>query len=107
MQLNSIELEKAININKQILIIAKEEISYWALVPLSKLEGYDIDALNGSCAEDDIPLHLKDDILTLFKRLGIIPIEINDDIIVDLKEYLHPIPPFQVDDICSISIVHG
>jgi hypothetical protein len=103
MQLNSIELEKAISINKQILLIAKEEITYWALVPSSKLNDYDLDALNGCCLEDgDIPPERRDDIITIFQRLGIIPIE--GDIEDDLKQYLHPIPPFRVDDICSISL---
>jgi hypothetical protein len=108
MQLNSLELEKVVNIDKQILLIAKEELTYWALVPSSKLKNYDLDALNGCCTEDEhIPPESRDDIKILFQRLGITPIEINEDIVDDLKEYLHPTPPFMVDDICSISITHG
>jgi hypothetical protein len=115
MMLNSKELETAIQrdfkttLIKNILVIAKDEIVYYALVPLSELlkelPHLDINAVNGCSLEDDkIPENIRDDVVTLFERLGIIEYNPDGSITDDLKKYINPVPPFQVDDILSISL---
>jgi hypothetical protein len=113
MELNSKELEARINskfksnlmVDKNILIIAKDDIIYYALVPLSELKNVDIHALNGCILTDEkTPDELADHVLNLFHRLGIIEDGPDTTISDDLKKYRNPIPPFQVDDILSISL---
>ncbi len=89
---------------KNIFLIAKEERIHYALVPENKLN-FDHHEFNGCTISDGkSPCEIRDGIITVFQRLGIIPINIGEAITTDLKEYLNPIPPFQVDDICSISL---
>jgi hypothetical protein len=113
MELNSKELEACINnrfksnltLDKYILVMAKDDIVYYALVPLSKLKNVDIHALNGCCLTDEkTPDDLADHVLNLFHRLGIIEDGPDTTITDDLKKYREPIPPFKVDDILSISL---
>jgi hypothetical protein len=111
MTLPSKELETVINkhfktaLTKNILIIAKDDIIYYALVPLSELKNVDIHALNGCCLTDEkLPDELAEPVLNLFRRLGIIEDGPDTTITDDLKKYCNPIPPFQVDDILSVSL---
>lgn len=117
MALNATELEALINKNcksnlmldKNILVTLTDDVIHYALVPLSELmkglPHLDINDLNGCTVYDDtVPPNVKDDIITLFQRFGIVEYDPAGSVTDDLKKYLHPIPPFKVDDILSISM---
>jgi hypothetical protein len=91
--------------DENVLFLLKEETIHIALIPLSKLNGFDIHSINGCYLTDDnLDNKIKDQIVTLFQRCGLVPILGYEKITTDLKEYLYPTPPFIVNDVCSISL---
>jgi hypothetical protein len=97
--------KEIISPDKKVLFVIKEKINHWALIPQSKINHLDLNEFNGcSLGDKKTPSHLKDEIITLAQRLGIIHITIDEEVKADLKEYLNPTPPFQIDELCWISL---